>query len=371
MSSREPDVLVIGAGVIGCTIAFELASMGRRVRVLDARQPGGGASKASAGVLAPYVEGHDLQPLRVLGQRSLGMYEAFVDRVSAQSGQAVEFRRAGTVEAAVNDGDIARLSASRATAASEGIASEWLEAGRAREVEPALGAHVVGALHIPFHAVVDVQALTAAALEGARTLGAEVVRARVDRLAREGAALAVHTEHGVEHAPQVVLAAGAWAAALAPPGADVAPVRPVRGQLLHLSAPPGTLTHVVWGADVYLVPWASGTVFVGATSEDVGFDERATAGGVAGLLARAMALVPALAGATFAEARYGLRPASPDDLPFVGPSEVLPGLLYACGHYRNGALLAPLTAALVARLADGDLTDAALGPLAPSRAGRL
>lgn len=371
MPPREVDVLVIGAGVVGCTIAFELASAGRRVRLLDPRPPGDGATRASAGVLAPYVEGHDRQPLRALGQRSLGTYEAFVARVRAQSGRAVEFRRDGTVEAAVNDADIARLAKSRATAEAEGVACEWLDAARVREREPALGSHVVGALHIPFHAAVDVQALTAAALEAARTLGADVVAARVAGIEPDGGALAVRTAVGAERAPQVVLAAGAWTAGLAPAGADAAPVRPVRGQLVHLTTAPGTLRHVLWGADVYLVPWASGTVFVGATSEDVGFDERTTAGGVAGLLARATALVPGLAGATFAEARYGLRPGSPDDLPFVGPSAALPGLLYACGHYRNGALLAPLTAALVAGLVAGERSDPALALLAPSRAGRL
>ena len=371
MSDRSIDVLVVGAGIVGVTIAFELASAGRRVRLLDPRPPGQGATRASAGVLAPYVEGHDLQPLRVLGQRSIGMYDAFVKRVGERSGRPVEFRRAGTVEAAVNDADIARLAASRATAEAEGIACEWLTPGPAHELEPALGPHVVGALLIPFHAAVDVPALTAAALHGARLLGADVVATRVTGLAPDGTGLAVHTDAGVERAPQVVLAAGAWAGGLALSGADAVPVRPIRGQLLQLAAPPETLRHIVWGADIYLVPWADGRIFVGATSEDVGFDERTTAAGVAGLLARATALVPALADATFVEARHGLRPASPDDLPLVGTSEVLPGLIYACGHYRNGALLAPLTASLVTRLAAGDRSDPALPLLAPSRAGRL
>ena len=122
-----------------------------------------------------------------------------------------------------------------------------------------------------------------------------------------------------------MIAAGTWAPSLVPPGSSPLPVRPVRGQLLHLAAPPRTLRHVVWGADVYLVPWRDGTIFAGATSEDVGFDERTTASGVASLLDAAIALVPALAGATFVEARRGLRPASPDDLPYVGTSAVLPG----------------------------------------------
>ncbi len=109
------------------------------------------------------------------------------------------------------------------------------------------------------------------------------------------------------------MAAGTWAPSLVPPGSSPLPVRPMRGQLLHLATPPRTLRHVVWGAEVYLVPWRDGTVFAGATSEDVGFDERATVAGVSSLLDAAIALVPALAGATFLEARRGLRPASPDE----------------------------------------------------------
>lgn len=365
------DVLVIGAGVVGCTVAFELAAAGRRVQVCDPRLPGGGASFASAGVLAPYVEGHDSRPLRELGRRSLAQYPAFVDRVTAAAGLPVAFGVIGTAEVATNEADITRLARSKATADAEGVTAEWLEGAAARVAEPALAAHAAGVLHIPMHAAVDVPALTAAAAAAARGLGVTFVQAAVLGLAAEGDGVAVATADGVTHASQVVLATGAWSAALAPAGADPAPVRPIRGQLLHLVAAPDTLRHIVWGPDIYLVPWASGTVFVGATSEDVGFEERTTAAGVASLLARATALVPALGDATFAAVRQGLRPGSPDDLPYVGPSAVVPGLFYACGHYRNGALLAPLTAGLVAGLLAGDRSDPALVVLAPSRAGRL
>jgi glycine oxidase len=368
---RDVDVLVIGAGVVGCTVAFELAAAGRRVRIVDPRPPGGGASFASAGVLAPYVEGHDSRPLRDVGRRSLALYPAFVERVVGAAGLPVAFRAIGTAEVATSAADIARLARSKATTDAEGVAAAWLEGAAAREAEPALAAHAAGVLHIPMHAAVDVPALTTASAAAARVLGAEFVPTAVQGLAADGDGIAVTTTHGVQRAPQVVLATGAWSASLAPAGAAPAPVKPIRGQLLHLVAAPGTLRHIVWGPDIYLVPWTNGTVFVGATSEDVGFDERTTAAGVASLLDRATALVPALGGATFAAARQGLRPGSPDDLPYVGVSAVVPGLVYACGHYRNGALLAPLTAALVAGLVAGDRSDPALGLLAPSRAGRL
>lgn len=372
MQQRDVDVIVIGAGIIGCAVAFELAEAGARVHVIDARAVGAGASQASAGVLAPYLEGHGSPVLRALGRRSLDLYPGFVERVVAAAGRPVEFERLGTLEVAISAGEKARLERLAADSAADGIATHWLEPRVLADREPALGPHVVGGLQTPLHAAVHVPTLTAALVDAAARRGTGMSTGlAVSRLSADGEAVAVHTADGVRRARHVVMAAGTWAPGLVPAGSSPLPVRPIRGQLLHLATPPRTLRHVVWGADVYLVPWRDGTVFVGATSEDVGFDERATASGVASLLDAAIALVPALAGATFLEARRGLRPASPDELPFVGKSTVLSGLIYACGHYRNGALLAPLTAALVAGLVGGAAADAALTPLAPSRAGRL
>jgi glycine oxidase len=369
---EQCDVIVIGAGIIGCAVAFELAEAGARVRVIDARAPGAGASQASAGVLAPYLEDHGSPPLRALGRRSLDLYPSFVDRVVAASSQPVEFDRIGTLEVVTSPDDRLRFNRAADELSAAGIETHWIDGARLAELEPNLAPHVVGGRQIPFHAAVHVPALTAALAAAAARRGVEFSSGTpASRLSQDGGAVAVHTRNDVFRARAAVMAAGAWAPGLVPPGSSPLPVRPVRGQLLHLAAPPRTVRHVVWGADVYLVPWRDGTVFAGATSEDVGFDERNTAAGVAGLLDAAMALVPALAGATFLEARRGLRPASPDDLPFVGRSEVLPGVIYACGHYRNGALLAPLTAELVGRLVAGDDGDEALQTLAPRRAGRL
>ncbi len=147
----------------------------------------------------------------------------------------------------------------------------------------------------------------------------------------------------------------------------------MRGQLLHLAWPTSQpLRHVLWGPDCYVVPWLNGRVLVGATVEDVGFDERATAiGGARSPAGGLHAACPELGNASFAEVRVGLRPATPDDLPIVGPSRSLPGVIYATGHYRNGVLLAPLTAALVRDLVFGKTTDPALAALSPSRFGKL
>ena len=149
-------------------------------------------------------------------------------------------------------------------------------------------------------------------------------------------------------------------------------MKPVRGQLLHLAWPTAQpLRHVLWGTDCYIVPWLNGRVLVGATVEDAGFDERATAAGVRDLLEAGCALVPHLWQASFEEVRVGLRPGSPDGLPILGNSQIIPGLIYATGHYRNGVLLAPLTAALVKALVMDDASDPALDVTNPARIGRL
>jgi glycine oxidase len=167
----------------------------------------------------------------------------------------------------------------------------------------------------------------------------------------------------------VVLAAGSWSGGVPMPPAPIAPVRPVRGQLLQLKFSRPPLARIVWGAGGYLVPWEDGHLLVGATVEEVGFEESVTPEGVAELLARAAALLPDAAAATCEGARAGLRPATPDELPIVGASAALPGVYYATGHYRNGVLLAPLTAAIIADLVvDGREHEDAVA-VRPSRLG--
>ena len=203
----------------------------------------------------------------------------------------------------------------------------------------------------------------------AATRGARLIQARAHRISRTTSALRVETGEGAFEAACVVLAAGCWAGQLDIAGVTPLPVRPVRGQLLALRTDPVLLRHALWGPACYLVPWRDGTILVGATVEDVGFDERATAAGVAQLLQAAAELVPALADATFLEVRVGLRPGTLDDLPIVGPSRQVEGLIYATGHYRSGALLAPLTADAVAELADGMPLDSIWTPCDPQRFG--
>ena len=154
------------------------------------------------------------------------------------------------------------------------------------------------------------------------------------------------TSRATWEADRVVLAAGSWSSHITVEGADTVPVKPIRGQLLQLQAAPGAMTRVVWGPGGYLVPWVDGSVLVGSTVEDVGFDESHTDEAVTRLRDMAVSLVPSLAAAPTSEVRTGLRPKGPDDVPMLGPSRVIPGLIYATAHYRNGVLFVPLTAQL-------------------------
>jgi glycine oxidase len=364
-------VVVIGAGVVGSAIAYELASAGLRVQILDARHPGQGATRASAGVLAPYIEGHESTPLRELGRRSLDLYDAFIDRVRADSGRHIVYQRNGTFEVALTPEDVDRLSATSAAFWKQGVEARWVPPLAFEDHEPLLSSKALGALLVPEQGFVGVTGLTGALVAGAERHGARVeVETGAVRIHRMPAGrIGVQTGESSWDADRVVLAAGSWSSRIEVEDATPVPVRPIRGQLVELKTDPGAIRHVIWHAAGYLVPWPDGTVLVGATVEDVGFDEGTTDEAIRGLREMAASLVPSLAAAAMTGARAGLRPKGADDLPLVGPSATLPGLIYATAHYRNGVLLAPLTAELVKQLVLDRATDASLQSLSPSRVG--
>lgn len=365
-----PSVLIVGAGVVGAAVAYELSASGVRVQVLDARRPGQGATRASAGVLAPYIEGHEATPLRELGRRSLDLYDAFTARVRADSGHDLVYQRNGTVEVALTDEEVDRLTATSAALWKQGIEARWIPPLAFEDYEPLLTSSALGALLIPDQGFVGVSALTNALIAAAEHHGARVkVETGAIRIHRMPAGrVGVQTTDATWDADRVVLAAGSWSSQIEVEGIAPIPVRPIRGQLIELRVAPGALQHVIWGSAGYLVPWPDGTVLLGATVEDVGFDEGTTEDAVRGLREMAAALVPALAGAPLISVRAGLRPRGPDDLPMIGPSATLPGLIYATGHYRNGVLLAPLTADFVKQIVLDRPRDPALEFVSPARA---
>jgi glycine oxidase len=366
------NIVVIGAGIVGCAIAYELARRGASVQIVDDRLAGMGATQASAGVLAPYIEASEGGTLLELTARSLGLFEDFVARVTSDSGMSVMYRRTGTLDVAMDGETLVRFGATCRTLAARGVAAELLDAEAARRAEPQLNEGVLGALLIPSQGFVAATALTRALAAAARRHGAHLLEhGRVLRIARASGELAVVTDRG-SLTGAVVLAAGSWSGQIEIEGvSDRVPVRPVRGQLLQLAWNGPPLGRVVWSERCYLVPWEDGTLLVGATVEDAGFDERTTSAGVHDLLEAACELVPRAWTATFVAARAGLRPATADELPVIGASGAVPNLMYATGHFRNGVLLSPLTADLVADAVLENRFDPILAATNPCRFGTL
>jgi glycine oxidase len=371
--ARPSDIIVIGAGIVGCAVAEELSRRGASVEIVDERPVGMGATQASAGVLAPYIEAREGSPLLDLTVRSLDMFDDFIARVSADAGIAVPYRRTGTIDVATSDVELRALRTRADLLARRGVPALLLDAVATRAEEPQLGEGAIGALQIESHGFVGAADLTRALVSAARRHGAQLIEpSRVRRITPRNGDIIVDTDRGSLSGNAVVLAAGSWSGAVAIDGvATRVPVRPVRGQLLSLAWTGTPLRRVTWSSRCYLVPWDDGTLLVGATVEEAGFDERTTVAGVRDLLEAVSDLVPRAWTAGFRGARVGLRPATIDELPVIGPSRVLPNLMYATGHYRNGVLLAPLTAQLVADAMLENKIDPLLGAVSPQRFGDL
>lgn len=367
------DIVVIGAGIIGCAVAYELARRGASVQIVDDRPAGMGATQASAGVLAPYIEARDEGPLLELTARSLDLFDKFMARVTSVSGTQVMYQRTGTLDVAIEDEPLRRFRHTATRLAERGVAAEVLDARAARAEEPHLTGDVRGALLIPSHGFVAAADLTRALAAAARRHGAQLIeRGRVGRISRANGDLVVATDRGSLTGNGVVIAAGSWSGQIEIEGAALrVPVRPVRGQLLQLAWNGPRLRRVTWSERCYVVPWDDGTLLVGATVEEAGFDERTTTAGVRDLIEAACELLPHAWTATFVAGKAGLRPASADELPVIGASSLMPNLMYATGHYRNGVLLSPLTAQLVADAMLENRIDPLLSATSPQRFGKL
>ena len=340
---------IVGGGIIGCASAFELARLGADVAVFEARSPGGGATGASAGILAPYIEGHEGGTLLELTTEALAGYGDFVRRVRAAAATPFEYRRCGTLEIADSPERGSALR-SRAASAPQVADAKWLSPSELTALEPAVSTANDGALLCGAHGFVAVVPFLSALVQAAERFGASfysgVVVQSVE-LFRDHCE--VRTQAGSRSFDRILLCAGSWASALDPLDEIRGNIRPIKGQLIVLDWMGPPIHRVLWSSEGYIVPWEDGTTLAGATSEDVGFDERPTVVGVAGLLGMVQRMLRGGGSAVFREVRVGLRPVSEDGLPLLRPSARDPRIFYATGHFRNGVLLAPLSAERVAR----------------------
>ena len=373
------DAIVVGGGVIGLSIAWRAAAAGLTVTVVDP-SPGRGASWAAAGMLAPVSEAHfGEEPLARLNLIAADRWPAFARTLEDASGHPIGYLPSGTILAAVDASDRRAVADVFAFQLSLGLEARRLSAAECRALEPLLAPGVRGGVEFCLDHQVDNRRLVQALMAACAAVGVTMVddtvvavEATGDRVSgvslSRGDTLASH---------QVVVAAGCRSGQLGGvPPAAVPPVRPVKGLTLRLQAPEDgpalrrTVRGMVHGRDCYLVPRTDGSVVVGATVEEKGFDLVVQVGAVHDLLADARALVPALDEYGLVDTTTGLRPGSPDNAPIVGAT-VMSGLTVATGHYRNGILLAPVTAEAVVALLLGGAVPECLAPFGLDRFDRL
>ena len=350
----QADVAVVGAGVIGLSIAWRLAERGLSVAVFDRGEAGAGTSFASTGMLAAAAEhepgGETLLPLALESQR---LWTTFRQELEAASDIAIDYRDEGTLLVALNREEVARLRFRHEHQKKSGIETHWLSGPEVRAREPGLRASVAAGILCADDHQVDPRRLIPALAAALRARGGALVQnCPVTSLDMSGGRIAgVVTAKGVCRAATVIVASGVWIAdGLLPISVDI-PLRPLKGQALALrtTAQTGTLSHIVWSEQVHLAPKSDGRLIVGATMEDTGFNPAITAGGMLALLDGVHHALPSSEEMEIEAVWSGFRPTTEDDSPVLGETGV-PGLVLAAGHHRNGILLAPVTAAAIGQL---------------------
>jgi glycine oxidase len=365
------DVLILGAGIVGCASAQRLAADGADVTVIEknafAEQA---ASRRAAGILGAQIESQPNEAMAALCIASRALYPGWAAELEASTGLDVELASIGVLRVAFSAVEQHELAAEVALQQRRGWHAALVDGGQARRVAPALSPEVVAAAHFPDDGVVDPPQLLAAARAAAEAAGARFVThaGAVALDVRGGPTLTLAS--GAQHrAARVVIATGAWWSDVAA-ACGLAPdlVTPARGQMIELRLPRQLVDAVLESTHAYLSPRRDGRLLVGSTVEDVGFDEGVTAGAVGRLLSGAVRLVPELEAARVTDLWSGFRAKTPDDLPLFGL--VRPGIVVASGHFRNGVLLAPISAAIVAALCSGREPPVDLRPFAPERFAR-
>ncbi len=344
---KKFDVAIAGAGLIGGSIALELARAGLSVGLFDRQDPGQEASWAGAGILSPAPESAAMIPLVPLAKASMAIYPEFVRMVEDISGHSAGYRPKGTLQAIFSRDAREELSTVIALHHGLGLKAEPLNTEDARELEPSLSEELEAGILRPDEASVDNRAMTHAVLEAARRSGVQFFSGNgAEAIWREGGkCVGLQLKGEKIEALWTVIAAGCFSANIEGVAA-YAPVRPAKGQMVALRSDNLKIERVLWSEKIYLVPRNDGRILAGATVEYTGFEKGLTAGGLEKILAGAIELSPGLAAARVEETWAGLRPDSPDHLPILGATD-LDGLLIATGHFRGGILLTPITAKLV------------------------
>lgn len=370
MSAPQREVVVVGAGVIGCAVAFELAERGARVVLLERAVPGAEASSAAAGILGAQIESHghapEKSPVFELMLASRARHEELDARLREAVGFGTGFRRCGVLKVSTTL-SAAELDAEYGWQRAHGVPVRVLDGQEARRVEPALSNAVTSAVHLEQEAQVDPPQLLRALQQACAARGVEFRSGTLVRsvLRESGRVRGVELADGALRADAVVIAAGSWSSLVGGLPTDLRRVKPVRGQIVQVETRPPVVRNIVFGDRGYVVARTDGRTLLGSTMEEVGHVKEVTAGGVHQVLGHALSLLPSLASAPITGTWSGFRPATPEDRPMIGRVEE--GLFAATGHHRNGILLSAETARLLAELITTGTCDRDLAPFSPAR----
>ena len=363
------DAIVVGGGIIGCSIALRLSELGLNTTVIERGKIGCEASRAAAGMLSPHVGAKCPGPFFDLSMRSRKLYPEWTQRIRELSGIDPEYQDAGTLSVALSKSEQDESDTWSRWQLEAGLAVEEISIEHIRTLEPSVSELAIGALRIPGDHQVENRRLMDALEVAIKRAGVEVLEGHcVESLDLKGSRAA-----GVVCAGQaiksgfVILAAGSWSGCLFKDAGLEVPIIPARGQMMALRAERPPISHVIHSGHCYLVPRRDGRIVIGSTVEYTGFHKATTAGGLHELLQAATRLVPLMKDFEVDETWCGLRPDTPDHLPVLGPSDI-DNVYLATGHFRNGILLAPITAELLSRcIVEGGSMPPEISPFAAAR----
>ena len=365
---RSADVVIIGGGVIGLTIARALGQRGvRDVCLIERAALGTEASFAAGGILAPQAEADRDDEFFKLACRSRDLYADFAAALFEETGVDVELDTMGTLYVAFKEGDFNEIERRYAWQSQTGLALAKLTAREARELEPCVSDAVLGALLFPRDIQIENRRLLNALVSSVAKRGVTIVtETNVDEITVEhGKVKGLQTSRGFISCPKVIVAAGTWSSTIE--HARTPKIEPIRGQMICFHAKPQLARHVIYSPRGYLVPRRDGRLITGSTSENAGFTKEVTAAGISSILANAKEISPQIDSLPIIDTWAGLRPRAADGLPVLGPCGEIDRLFYATGHYRNGILLAPVTGELIAEAVVEGHVSPLLAAFSPNR----
>lgn len=357
--TAKQRVVVIGGGVIGSAIAYYLCKAGVSCTVLERDTIGAHASSVAAGLITPLSEAKNPGSLLDLKMKSLSMYESVARALREESGVDIGYTAVPVLRLAGDDEEARLLQETAKWQLANKLKVEWLSAREARKYEPELSANIVGGIFTRFETQVDTQPVTTAFARAAARMGCTIrqgVSVTSVNVTLNGVTL--QTSGGTEMCDKVVLATGPWVDLFHGVAKSKPPVRPVKGEIIRAYMPRHAPHNVIFHGKYYIAPKPDGTVVLGATEADHGFDEKPTVGGIEEVFRKTIAFYPQAAHATIANISAGLRPVSADTMPIIGPVEKSGRVVAAVGHGRSGLILAPATGEMVANyVCSGNVTN--------------